>query len=142
MKGSPVQQKEGKPELTEEQALAKAQELKKKLDAGEKFEDLAKAESDDTGSAANGGVLGTFGRGQMVPAFEQAAFSQPVGKVSDPVKTQFGYHLILVDERTNKTFEAAKAEIEAQMRPELSRKAIDGVKNAATTSINEAYFEK
>jgi parvulin-like peptidyl-prolyl isomerase len=142
MKGSPVPLKEGKPELTEEQALAKAQELKKKLDAGAKFDELAKAESDDTGSAANGGVLGTFGHGQMVPAFDTAAFAQPVGKVSDPVKTQFGYHLILVDERKNKSFEEAKSEIETQIRPELTRKAVDSVKGSATTSINDAYFGK
>ena len=59
-KGSPVPAREGKPELTEEQALAKAQEIKKKLAAGEDFATLAKAESDDTGSGANGGDLGTF----------------------------------------------------------------------------------
>jgi peptidyl-prolyl cis-trans isomerase C len=142
MKGSPVPLKDGKQELTEEQALAKAQELKKKLDGGAKFDELAKAESDDTGSAANAGVLGTFGHGQMVPAFEQAAFSQPVGKVSEPVKTQFGYHLILVDERKSKSFEEAKPEIETQMRPELARKAVDSVKSSAATSINDAYFGK
>lgn len=142
MKGSPVPLRQGKEDLTEEQALAKAQELKKKLDGGANFEELAKAESDDTGSGANGGMLGTFGHGQMVPAFEQAAFAQTVGKVSDPVKSQFGYHLILVDAKQSKTFEDAEKEIEAQLKPEMTRKAIDAVKSSTTTSINEAYFGK
>ena len=88
---------EGKPELTEEQALAKAQEIKKKLAAGGDFAALAKAESDDTGSGANGGELGTFKRNSMVPEFEQVAFSLARGQVSDPIKTQFGYHMIQVD---------------------------------------------
>jgi parvulin-like peptidyl-prolyl isomerase len=62
-KGSPVPQREGKQELTEEQALAKTQELKKKLAEGGDFAAIAKEESDDTGSGQNGGELGTFGRG-------------------------------------------------------------------------------
>ena len=72
-KGSPVPAREGKPELTEEQALAKAQEIKKKLAAGENFATLAKAESDDTGSGANAGDLGTFKRNSMVPELEKTA---------------------------------------------------------------------
>lgn len=61
--------------------------------AGEDFAELARTYSDD-GSAPNGGHLGWFGKGQMVPAFEQAAFALDSGQVSDPVLTQFGYHLI------------------------------------------------
>jgi peptidyl-prolyl cis-trans isomerase C len=68
-KGSPAAQ-QGKPELTEEQAKAKADDLRKKITTGAaKFEDVAKTESDDVGSGANGGDLGAFGRGQMVPEF-------------------------------------------------------------------------
>ena len=58
---------EGKPELTDEQALAKAQEIRKKLVAGGDFAAIAKADSDDTGSAQQGGDLGEFRRGMMVP---------------------------------------------------------------------------
>jgi parvulin-like peptidyl-prolyl isomerase len=81
------------------EALALITEIKQKLDAGEDFATLAQQYSEDTGSAANGGELGWFGRGQMVPEFEDAAFALQPGQVSDPVQTQYGYHLIQVEER-------------------------------------------
>jgi peptidyl-prolyl cis-trans isomerase D len=67
---------------------------------------VARRESSDEGSAAQGGDLGRFGRGQMVPAFEQAAFSLPVGELSQPVLSPFGYHLIQVQERQGDTVQA------------------------------------
>jgi parvulin-like peptidyl-prolyl isomerase len=72
-----------------------AQELKTRIDKGEKFEDLAK-EYSMCPSGQNGGDLGYFGRGQMVKEFEDAAFATPVNSVSEPVQTQFGWHLIKV----------------------------------------------
>ncbi len=74
---------------------AEADELKAKIDKGAKFEDLAKQYS-ICPSGQNGGDLGYFGRGQMVKEFEEAAFATPVNSVSDPVQTQFGWHLIKV----------------------------------------------
>ncbi len=77
---------------TEEEAL----KLKHQIEANEMtFEDAASKYS-QCPSGQRGGDLGLFGRGQMVKPFEDAAFSLPVGTVSDPVKTQFGYHLIKV----------------------------------------------
>ena len=82
------------------QALARIIEVQQKLGAGGDFTALAAQYSDDPGSKTQGGDLGWFARGQgLVKEFEDAAFSLPVGKVSDPVKTQFGYHLIKVDEK-------------------------------------------
>jgi len=84
--------------LVDNEELAK--EIEAKLAKKEiSFEDAA-VEYSSCPSNMKGGELGTFGRGQMVPEFEEAVFSIPVGKVSSPVKTQFGYHLILVTERT------------------------------------------
>lgn len=86
--------------MTDEKAKAKIEELKKELDAtaaekkAEKFAELAKANS-ACSSGANGGDLGAFGRGRMVPEFDKAAFEMKVGEISAPVKTQYGYHLIL-----------------------------------------------
>ncbi|NMB26514.1 MAG: foldase [Tissierellia bacterium] len=80
---------------TEETAL----EIEKKLAAGEDFEKLAKEYSTDTGNSKNGGDLGFFGKGAMVPEFEEAAFSLEVGKISSPVKTKFGYHIIKVEDK-------------------------------------------
>ena len=82
------------------QALARIIEVQQKLGAGEDFAALALAYSDDPGSKTQGGDLGWFARDQgLVKEFEDAAFSLEPGKLSDPVKTQFGYHLIQVDEK-------------------------------------------
>jgi peptidyl-prolyl cis-trans isomerase C len=80
-------------------ALKKVQDLKKRIAAGEDFAELAEKYSDDKPSAARGGDLGPLVRGQTAPAFEKAAFELPVGKVSDVVETEFGYHLIVVEEK-------------------------------------------
>lgn len=82
--------------VTDAQAKAKADNLVKELRAGADFATLAKANSDDPGSKTKGGDLGWFGKGQMVPEFEKAAFSLPPGQISDPVKTSYGYHIIEV----------------------------------------------
>ena len=65
-----------------------------RISQGEKFGKLAKELSIDSGSAKRDGNLGYFGRGKMVKEFETAAFSLEVGKISEPVKTQYGYHII------------------------------------------------
>ena len=70
-----------------------ADDLKKKLDQGSDFGELAKKFS-QCPSSREGGDLGSFGRGRMVPSFDEAAFGLGVGDISEPVRTQFGYHLI------------------------------------------------
>jgi parvulin-like peptidyl-prolyl isomerase len=84
---------------SEEQALALINEVKQQLDAGADFATLARQYSEDTGSKDQGGELGWFGKGQMVAEFETAAYALQPGQVSEPVKTQFGYHLIKLEER-------------------------------------------
>lgn len=70
--------------------------IKEKLKAGEDFVELARTSSKDTGSGANGGDLGWFGKGAMVAEFEDVAFKLKVGEISEPFQTQFGYHIIQV----------------------------------------------
>jgi peptidyl-prolyl cis-trans isomerase C len=77
----------------------KARELFEKLAHGSDFAQLAKEHSKDPGSKDQGGELGFFTRGQMVPQFEEAAFKLKKGEVSEPFETQFGWHLVRVDER-------------------------------------------
>jgi foldase protein PrsA len=78
---------------------ALAAEIESKLKSGAKFEDLAKQYSTDPSSKDKGGELGFFSKGQMVPAFQDAAFSQKIGVVGPPVHSPFGYHIIVVEEK-------------------------------------------
>lgn len=80
-------------------ALQRAERLRAEIEGGADFAEVARRESADPGSAERGGELGTFGRGQMVGAFDAAAFSLPAGELSEPVLTRFGYHLIQVQSR-------------------------------------------
>jgi peptidyl-prolyl cis-trans isomerase C len=140
--GSRVPPREGQKDLTDEQALAKAKELRAKIVGGAKFEDVAKAESDDVGSGENGGDLGTFGPGQMVEEFDKIAFELPVAQLSEPVKTAFGYHLILIESRDAKKLEEVKPEIEQALRPELGAKAVQELKAKTTITFDDAFFGK
>jgi parvulin-like peptidyl-prolyl isomerase len=140
VKGAPMPGAEGKPELTDEQALAKAQEIRKKLVAGGDFAAIAKADSDDTGSAAQGGDLGEFRRGMMVPPFETAAFALKIGDISEPVKTPFGYHIIVVQEHKLKTLADVKPDIEKNLRPEMARKAVQEMRDKSNVQIDDEFF--
>lgn len=138
-KGSPAAQA-GKPELTKEQAKAKAEELRTQIVGGASFEEVAKKESDDVGSGARGGDLGQFGRGQMVKEFEDAAFSGKVGEVTPVIETQFGYHIIKVEARQLTPFEEVKPALERQERQKRLQAAIEKMKEDAKPTFNEAYF--
>ena len=79
---------------SDEETLALAEELRQRILDGEDFAALAEEYSDDPGSAVSGGDLGWFGRGLMAPPFEEAAFSLAIGEISEPVQSDFGYHII------------------------------------------------
>jgi parvulin-like peptidyl-prolyl isomerase len=140
VKGAPMPGIEGKPELTEEQALAKATEVRAKLVAGGDFAAIAKTDSDDSGSAAQGGDLGEFRHGMMVPPFEQAAFAQKVGEIGPPVKSPFGYHIIVVTEHNSKSLADAKPDIEKAILPEIARKAVEDLRSKASVKIDDGFF--
>ncbi|WP_245243684.1 peptidylprolyl isomerase [Mesobacillus selenatarsenatis] len=90
--------------LVEDEATAK--KVKKELDNGKDFAELAKEYSTDSSNAANGGDLGYFGKGEMAEEFEKTAFALEAGAISEPVKTEFGYHIIkLVDKKAEKAAE-------------------------------------
>ncbi len=101
--------------LVEDEATAK--EVKKKLDEGAKFEDLAKEYSTDSASAANGGDLGWFGPGAKVAEFEEAAYALDVNEISEPVKSEHGYHIIQTTEKKEKkSFDEMKEQMEYEVK--------------------------
>jgi peptidyl-prolyl cis-trans isomerase C len=135
MQGSPVPAAPEQKELTEAEALAKTQELRKKLQGGYDFATLAKEESNDIQSGSQGGDLGTFHHNQMVPAFDEAAFKLKPGELSEPVKTPFGYHLIKMETIGTKSFEEAKPEIEKRLKPEMAQKSIQDLEKKANVVL-------
>lgn len=100
--------------------------VRKRIEGGEPFDQVAKEVSKDPGSAAQGGSLGDIERGIMDPAFDEAAFSLSPGELSEPVKTRFGYHLIEVESVTPaavKPFE----EVRDQLREELAKQRAEAL---------------
>lgn len=121
---------------TEDEAKA----VKAELDAGGKFEDIAKAKSMDPG-AANGGDLGFFQRGQMVKPFEDAAFALEPGQISDPVQSQFGWHVIKVEEKSKSappTLEQATPQIQQQLLFKNFDDIVAQLKAAITIEVPDA----
>ena len=98
---------------------AKAEDLLKQAKAGADFAELAKKNSEDDASAKNGGDLDYFGRGRMVPEFDQVAFSLQPGQLSDIVKTQYGYHIIKVTDKKNATTRPL-ADVRQQLNDQLA----------------------
>jgi peptidyl-prolyl cis-trans isomerase C len=95
----------------------RAMEIVDELEGGMDFEDAARSYSSCPSSEV-GGALGEFGRGQMVPEFEEAAFNMELGEISAPVKTQFGYHIIRLEERKeakDASFDDSREEVEKQV---------------------------
>lgn len=140
--------------LTEEAAKAKAEELKKQLDAAAAdkksalFADLAKANS-ACPSGARGGDLGEFGHGQMVQEFDKAAFALKVGEISAPVKTKYGYHLIMTTKKTpaagdtNETVQASHILLKISEPRELPKieEVVESLKSRANRKNVGDYLE-
>lgn len=126
--------------LTKEEAQKKAQSILDRIRKGEDFAKLAQENSDDPGSKANGGDMPFFTKGEMVPEFDQAAFSMSPGQVSELVETQFGYHIIRVEEkRTSALDEKAREKIKGKLEQEAFEKKIDEIVSKARLEIAEDF---
>jgi peptidyl-prolyl cis-trans isomerase D len=123
----------------QEQALKKAQELVAKIKAGEPFEKVAKAESQDPASASKGGDIGFFTRGTMPPELEKVAFGLAVGKVSEPVLTRNGYQLMKVEEKVPEK-QLELSEVKDKIRKKLlEEKAKSKLEQEADDFYDQVY---
>ena len=123
---------------------AKAEAALARVRKGEDFAAVARQVSQDTGSAAHGGDLGTFARGQMVPPFEQAAFALKAGQVSDVFESQYGFHIVKVFEHVapgKVPFEAVQAQIKDRVAQTRREKAVtDFVSGLKAKAKIETYL--
>ncbi len=128
----PEEEVEARHILVPKEEMAK--DLVTKIRAGEDFAKLAKEHSGDAGSKEKGGLLDYFGKGQMVPQFEQAAFALKPGEVSDPVKSQFGWHIIKVENRRQKPppkFDDVKDQILGSLIHKRAQKVAEKLRTGA-----------
>ncbi|MEC0018796.1 peptidylprolyl isomerase PrsA [Bacillus anthracis] len=141
-----------KPEIKASQILVsdenEAKEIKKKLDTGASFEELAKQESQDLLSKEKGGDLGYFNSGRMAPEFETAAYKLKVGQISNPVKSPNGYHIIkLTDKKDLKPYDEVKDSIRKNLEEEriadpiFGKKLLQSELKKANIKINDSELE-
>jgi parvulin-like peptidyl-prolyl isomerase len=135
--------KEGASKEEISTAKKKAEAARKEIEGGKSFEEVAKAVSEDPGSKERGGALPPFGRGQMVPAFEQVAFTSPVKKLSPVFQTAYGFHFLeVMDKRAARkvSLEEAKIQIEQNLLNEkrmgFAQKLIDKLRSEAKVTLN------
>ena len=136
-------QKEDEKAVAE--SRAKAEDVLKQIKAGGDFAKLAEKDSDDPGSAKEGGELGWIGRGRTVPEFEKVAFSLPKGQTSDLVKSSYGFHIIQVEDKQDahlKSFAEVKNEITEKVKQQKIEHATETAANALLSAARTDGFDK
>ncbi len=113
-------------------------DIKARIERGESFSSLAKQYSQDPGSSKRGGELGFFGRGELAPEFEATALSMPKGKVSNPVETQFGFHIIELLEKRGNTYNSRHILITPQPAEVDYKKAENHLDSLRTAILNDS----
>jgi parvulin-like peptidyl-prolyl isomerase len=132
--------KKPKP-LTKDEARKKAESILDRIHKGEDFATLAKENSDDPGSKANGGDLSYFGRGRMVPQFDQAAFSLKPGEISGIVESQFGFHIIKVEDarQLDPSDSKVRQQITDKLKDQAINKRIDQIANDSKVTVADNF---
>ncbi len=129
----------GKSDAEKQEIRAKMEGILNRAKAGEDFAELAKEYTEDPGSKNNGGLYENFPRGQMVKSFEDAAFSVPVGEISEIVETQYGYHILKIVARDKfKSLEQPNPQLEQQLKSRKKQQAYQDY----LTKLKEEYDYK
>lgn len=126
------------------ESLEDAEQVKAALKQGADFAELAFAESIDAGSGSRGGDLGCFGRGRMIPVFETAAFSEPIDAISEPVASQFGFHIIQVYARQDAEpvpLEQVRTAITQELQNDIIRQVITDYRAGLEIEVFEEALE-
>jgi len=120
--------------------IEEANDLEKQLADGASFEDLAKEHSLDPGSGSRGGDLGCFPQGAMVPSFDKVAFSADIGAISEPVESQFGFHIIQVYKRNEAgiiPLEEVKDDVRSQLENEVLLRVVKAYQESTPITVNK-----
>jgi parvulin-like peptidyl-prolyl isomerase len=130
-------------QLTKEEAKTKAQQILERVRKGEDFAKLAGENSDDPGSKSQGGEMPFFGKGAMVPEFEKAAYGLKQGEVSEIVETQFGFHVIKLEERRSpqapSSDEKVKQKVFEKLKEERLQEKVKEIAAASTVEVPEDF---
>lgn len=129
---------QGKPDDVKKAQLAKAQSVLKQLRAGADFAEMAKKNSEDPGSASKGGDLGYIVRGQTVPEFEKTAFNAKINDISDIITTEYGYHIIQVQEKQAARvvpFEEVKDKIADELKKQIAAEKVQKLADDAHAAL-------
>jgi peptidyl-prolyl cis-trans isomerase D len=125
---------QGADSKTDAAAKAKAEDLLKQIKAGGNFAELAEKNSDDPGSKSQGGELGWLDRGKTVPEFDKTAFALAPGQTSDVIKTQFGYHILQVEDKKT-AHERPLSEVKAEIVPVLEQQKVGASEQAFASQL-------
>lgn len=130
---------QGKSEEEKQQKYEQMQEILKRARAGEDFAELAKKYSEDPGSKDKGGIYENFPRGQMVPPFDEAAFTVPVGEISDIVETTYGYHILKIIDRNKeqRPRDVVKKELQAKKSQGVVQQVYEELKKEYELELTE-----
>lgn len=126
---------QGADAKTDQAAKAKADDLLKQIKNGGNFADLASKNSDDPGSKTQGGELGWLDRGRTVPEFDKTAFSLNAGQISDVIKTQFGYHILQVEEKKTAHLRPL-SEVKAEIVPVLEQQRVGAAEQTFASQLS------
>ena len=138
--GSSIPLKPGQKDMTDDEARAEAETLRKQIQQGKDFAELVSQYSDDADSKSEGGMLPETSSRNLLPEIAQGVAGVKENEISQPIKTQYGYHLVRVIKRSANTFEDARPHIVILLKAVAVDKQVEAMKQAQPVTLNPAFF--